>query len=1352
MKLKQKITKHIITFTITMIASVASTLADPIFNVYSNSHRNSTNGNYYLCDQDYTGDIQIMAANMESQVIGNINVEIYTNAADVGNISKAVKVYTNQRPSDITYTVDRSAINPTNIQKATQSYYVRITPADGSAGSWTEEITFDAIHVDDVTPPQIEPYCAGKMPASITTFITKYTKEMYHWYDANDNPLGFFDFLNVGNLTEGNHLYKLKVKNGNCYSKGIEIILPVMGNSAPRLNKSYVSYTPSDISGGTYTKTILEQAIALYGMELVDNPNNCDLIWRDKNGTVISNFDKYIPPVPTTYGATIDQYTVEKDCGCGSVSKATTIYVLEYIVPKPTVEDKVFCVGDTHASDGFDANIGLTSDAGESTDNYILEFSTNANMSDAISLPAGTMHFSYTFDVSAAGTTTYYVRQQQISSGEYSEIVPFEVIVQQPSAPVLTGQNVCANTTKSIELSSICNETGIIWKDADDNIITGNISTEKRGDITVNAQKYEIVNGEQCYSETVSTTIHTDSLDVLISGDNSLMPGQTGKAELAIRGSGNQTIAWSCDVSNSFVGDINKSEVKVKMETLDITLTAKVTDGACSQSADWTIQADLFKCPAPTADDINLCINDPRAANGFDANITLTDNTEEKSDYTLSVSTNSDMSGATTLSPGESHFNFQFDASVIGVKTIYIQQTELSRNLPSSIIPVKIIVSQPAIPSLHTTAICLNEITEIKLSDLSTVSNLQWYDGDKKELTTTAYFNKKGIHTLYAKQYEIVDGEKCWSEFASTSITADSIGIKIDGDNHLCPDGKGKVTIETSGTNHDNIQWKSDVSNTLSNTSSNTVNVEMSNSNLNLEYTVSAGVCQTNGAWEITVGSGIVSGEIKFTEGDKIKTSSTLKDVEFSSCGGKISVEATIEHTSSDFSVKKGSQDLGTYSFDGDVAKFEIEGDGTYSVVYGNDCETSFAFVVTTMSIQPTVSTTKWSSCYGGYIAAEISNVDGCEIVWKKDGTEIAKDTKVLKINNVSADDIGNYSYELICDGCPANGLVSSSQPDIYSPLTVTISQSADTICQKDEVEVNLEITPNSDKASFSWTTGNDITTSNAGASATLTPFFTKSYNVIIGNGDCDKQTKTINVNVQPQMNGNIEAGTIMCEGDSTTLDASGLNAERYEWKHTDSASAKITVVPNGVENIYTVTAYRGKCVLEKDFTLMVGATPKLASIDSIGLDDVIINMELTGDYLFIVDGKSTATDIADNVKKHVGFGDHSLSIIDIAGCKTDTSFTIAEPPFEIQNYIIPGSDGKNATFKIPDAVIVYGNTTMNIYDRWGKKLATLTSSDTEGWDGTYNGLPLPSTDYWYELSIDAIDKVYIGHFTLIRE
>ncbi|MBO4804636.1 MAG: T9SS type B sorting domain-containing protein, partial [Paludibacteraceae bacterium] len=48
------------------------------------------------------------------------------------------------------------------------------------------------------------------------------------------------------------------------------------------------------------------------------------------------------------------------------------------------------------------------------------------------------------------------------------------------------------------------------------------------------------------------------------------------------------------------------------------------------------------------------------------------------------------------------------------------------------------------------------------------------------------------------------------------------------------------------------------------------------------------------------------------------------------------------------------------------------------------------------------------------------------------------------------------------------------------------------------------------------------------------------------------------------------------------------------------------------------------------------------------------------------------------------------------------------------------------------------------------KKLAQYRANE-EDWDGTYEGKMMPSTDYWYEIDIEEIDKQYIGHFTLIR-
>ncbi|MCR5497962.1 MAG: T9SS type B sorting domain-containing protein [Paludibacteraceae bacterium] len=64
----------------------------------------------------------------------------------------------------------------------------------------------------------------------------------------------------------------------------------------------------------------------------------------------------------------------------------------------------------------------------------------------------------------------------------------------------------------------------------------------------------------------------------------------------------------------------------------------------------------------------------------------------------------------------------------------------------------------------------------------------------------------------------------------------------------------------------------------------------------------------------------------------------------------------------------------------------------------------------------------------------------------------------------------------------------------------------------------------------------------------------------------------------------------------------------------------------------------------------------------------------------------------------------------------------------------------------------LYPQAVVSIYDRWGKKLFEINDyNDATGWDGTYNGYAMPSTDYWYMIDVHEIDRVYVGHFTLIR-
>jgi len=51
--------------------------------------------------------------------------------------------------------------------------------------------------------------------------------------------------------------------------------------------------------------------------------------------------------------------------------------------------------------------------------------------------------------------------------------------------------------------------------------------------------------------------------------------------------------------------------------------------------------------------------------------------------------------------------------------------------------------------------------------------------------------------------------------------------------------------------------------------------------------------------------------------------------------------------------------------------------------------------------------------------------------------------------------------------------------------------------------------------------------------------------------------------------------------------------------------------------------------------------------------------------------------------------------------------------------------------------------------DRYGKLLKQM-NPNSEGWDGTYRGKELPSSDYWYRIEL-ADGRMVSGNFTLKR-
>jgi len=106
-----------------------------------------------------------------------------------------------------------------------------------------------------------------------------------------------------------------------------------------------------------------------------------------------------------------------------------------------------------------------------------------------------------------------------------------------------------------------------------------------------------------------------------------------------------------------------------------------------------------------------------------------------------------------------------------------------------------------------------------------------------------------------------------------------------------------------------------------------------------------------------------------------------------------------------------------------------------------------------------------------------------------------------------------------------------------------------------------------------------------------------------------------------------------------------------------------------------------------------------------------------------------------------------------------DCGGVLESDPFLIVNYptvFTPNGDGTNETWNIlgTENPNITGDVTIQIFDRHGKLMAQIDPLG-EGWDGTYNARPVPSTDYWFIVNYtDLLTNERInfnGHFSLIR-
>jgi gliding motility-associated-like protein len=133
------------------------------------------------------------------------------------------------------------------------------------------------------------------------------------------------------------------------------------------------------------------------------------------------------------------------------------------------------------------------------------------------------------------------------------------------------------------------------------------------------------------------------------------------------------------------------------------------------------------------------------------------------------------------------------------------------------------------------------------------------------------------------------------------------------------------------------------------------------------------------------------------------------------------------------------------------------------------------------------------------------------------------------------------------------------------------------------------------------------------------------------------------------------------------------------------------------------------------------------------------------GAYEFSLnDGPFQDSPIFENVPP----GIHTVSVQDKNGCvgivRQDVS-VIGYP-----NFFTPNNDSKNDRWQLIGVSSVFQPSSfVYIFDQHGRLLAEI-AADGTGWDGTYNGSPLPADDYWFRTVLED-GRVFTGNFSLVR-
>jgi gliding motility-associated-like protein len=262
--------------------------------------------------------------------------------------------------------------------------------------------------------------------------------------------------------------------------------------------------------------------------------------------------------------------------------------------------------------------------------------------------------------------------------------------------------------------------------------------------------------------------------------------------------------------------------------------------------------------------------------------------------------------------------------------------------------------------------------------------------------------------------------------------------------------------------------------------------------------------------------------------------------------------------------------------------------------------------------------------------------------------------------------------------------------------------------------------------------------------------------------------SQTINVRVENQLNPlcfsetsfklvvnklpkiNLEKEYFLCDLEPSLKIATDLTFDSWEWTYEDNSvisnSFEVNLIDAGIYTLRVTKINNGiSCENSFSFNLVRSTLPKIQEVKIQDVSDnnyIEIITSGDGDFEYSIDGFNFQSN---NTFNNISGGVYDVQVRDKKGCGVDKREIVL---IDYPKFFTPNNDGYNEYWHIL-GVEKFPNSVTTIFDRYGKFLKKLMYNDI-GWDGTFNGEKLFSSDYWFTVELGN-GRNFKGHFSLKR-